>query len=244
MRNILLTIAIVFGVYFSSCQSNQAPSNPNEHKIVVSEVLQANEYTYLHGTDNDKDVWMAVPKMDATVGETYYYNGGFPMTNFQSKDLNRTFAEVLFVDVVSKTPIVQNNQQQQAANPHGNNVPNTGNITDAQKPKVEKSDVKVEHSNGEISISELFKNKDSYNGKKVKVKGKVVKFSPEIMSKNWIHLQDGTDFDGKFDLTITTTSTDVKVDDIVTLEGTLTTNKDFGFGYFYEVLIEDASITK
>ena len=64
------------------------------------------------------------------------------------------------------------------------------------------------------------------------------------MSKNWIHLQDGTDFEGKFDLTITTSSTDVKVDDVVTLEGIVSINKDFGYGYFYEVLLEDAKILK
>lgn len=242
MRLIFLTIAIVFGVYFSSCQSNQNSGNPNEHKVVVAEVLQASEYTYLRVNENDKELWMAVPKMEAQVGETYYYENGMPMTDFKSKDLNRTFKEVLFLEYLSKNPIVAGNETN-ITNPHGT-IPNTGNITEAQKPKVEKKDVNVEHNNGEIAISELFKNKEQHAGKTVKVKGKVVKYSPEIMNKNWIHLQDGTDFNGKFDLTITTLSTDVKVDDIVTLEGTVAVNKDFGFGYFYDVLIEDAKIIK
>ncbi len=237
MRIILLTIAVVFGAYFSSCQSNQSTSNPNEHKVVVLEVLQANEYTYLRVNENDKELWMAVPKMEAQVNDTYYYEGGFPMTDFKSKDLNKTFKEVLFLEGVSKTPIVAD-KNMNMANPHGNNQANQ-NVT-PQKPNIEKKEVVVEHNNGEITIAELFKNKDKYAGKTIKVKGKVVKFSPEIMSKNWIHLQDGTDFEGKFDLTITTSSKDVKVDDIVTLEGIVSINKDFGYGYFYEVLLEDA----
>ena len=242
MRIIFLTLIIVFGVYFSSCQSNQSSSNPNEHKVVVAEVLQASEYTYLRVNENDKELWMAVPKMDALAGETYYYDNAMPMTDFKSKDLNKTFKEILFLENLSKTPIVAGSEANKV-NPHGT-IPNTGNISDAQKPKIEKKDVVVEHNNGEISIAELFKNKEQYAGKTVKVKGKVVKYSPEIMSKNWIHLQDGTDFEGKFDLTITTSSTDVKVDDVVTLEGIVSINKDFGYGYFYEVLLEDAKILK
>jgi hypothetical protein len=63
------------------------------------------------------------------------------------------------------------------------------------------------------------------------------------MKKNWIHLQDGTDFSGKFDLAVTTDS-EVKVGDNITVEGVITLDKDFGFGYFYEVLMEDAKINK
>ena len=93
MRIIFLTIIIASGVYFSSCQSNQNSSNPNEHKVVVAEVLQANEYTYLRVNENDKELWLAVPKMEAQINDTYYYEGGFPMTDFKSKDLNFFQAE-------------------------------------------------------------------------------------------------------------------------------------------------------
>jgi len=240
MRIIFLTIIITSGVYFSSCQSNQNSSNPNEHKVVVAEVLQANEYTYLRVNENDKELWLAVSKMEAQINDTYYYEGGFTMTDFKSKDLNRTFKEVLFLDNLSKIPIAANKNMNKA-NTHGN-AQAEQNIT-PQKPKIEKKEVVIEHNNGEISIAKLFQNKEQYVGKTIKVKGKVVKFSPEIMSKNWIHLQDGTDFEGKFDLTITTNIV-VKVDDIVTLEGKICVDKDFGYGYFYEVLLEDAIISK
>jgi len=62
------------------------------------------------------------------------------------------------------------------------------------------------------------------------------------MDKNWIHLQDGTEHDGKFDLTVTS---DITADtgEVYTFEGTIALDKDFGFGYFYEIIMEDAVIT-
>jgi hypothetical protein len=92
-------------------------------------------------------------------------------------------------------------------------------------------------------LNNLFINKDKMAGKTVILTGKVVKFMPEIMNKNWIHLQDGTSFSGLNDITITTLAT-VKVNEIATLKGTVVLNKDLGSGYKYEILIEDAVLVK
>ena len=75
------------------------------------------------------------------------------------------------------------------------------------------------------------------------MKGQVVKVNEEIMGKNWIHIQDGSGSAADFDLTITTVEK-VKVDDVVTFEGTISLSKDFGAGYFYEVIMEDAKLVK
>ena len=92
------------------------------------------------------------------------------------------------------------------------------------------------------TIAEIFAEKTSLENKNVKVRGKVIKFSPEIMGKNWIHIQDGTGSEGMNDLTVTTANS-VKLGDIILVEGTLVLNKDFGYGYNYDVIIEDAQIT-
>ena len=76
-------------------------------------------------------------------------------------------------------------------------------------------------------------------GKTAKIKGQVTKYTPAVMGKNWIHIQDGSDFNGKFDLTVTSLN-DVKVGDVVTLEGKISLNKDLGYGYFFDVIMEDA----
>jgi hypothetical protein len=85
----------------------------------------------------------------------------------------------------------------------------------------------------------LFVNKEKYENKIVTIRGKVVKYNPEIMGKNWAHIQDGTDFNGVFDLTVTTADV-VTLDEISVFEGKITLNKDFGSGYSYEIIMEDA----
>jgi hypothetical protein len=62
------------------------------------------------------------------------------------------------------------------------------------------------------------------------------------MKKNWAHIQDGTDFEGNYDLTITTAD-EIQVGDVVLFEGKISLKKDFGSGYFYEVIMEDAKST-
>ena len=90
-------------------------------------------------------------------------------------------------------------------------------------------------------VEELFAKKEKLNGKKVIVKGKVVKFSPGIMGKNWIHLQDGSGKQGTNDITVTTDQ-NAAIGDKIVVTGNLVTNKDFGGGYKYEVIIEEAAV--
>jgi hypothetical protein len=70
----------------------------------------------------------------------------------------------------------------------------------------------------------------------------VVKFISGIMGKNWLHLRDGTGAPGSDDLTVTTDAT-VETGSTVVVRGTVTTDRDFGAGYKYELIIEDAEIT-
>jgi hypothetical protein len=71
----------------------------------------------------------------------------------------------------------------------------------------------------------------------------VVKYNAGIMGKNWLHLRDGTgsDADSSNDILVTTSQT-AKVSDVVTVKGIVRTDKDFGAGYVYKVLIEDATL--
>lgn len=103
---------------------------------------------------------------------------------------------------------------------------------------VKKMDIKLEPCDGCTSISSLLSNKQSFSGKVIRVKGQVTKFNPEIMGKNWVHIQDGSEFQGGFDLTITTDKK-VSLGDTVTFEGKIVLDKDFGYGYFYNVLMEE-----
>ena len=113
----------------------------------------------------------------------------------------------------------------------------------AQKPAIEKKVVEAPKVEGAITLAELFQNKEKYKGQKVIVTGQVTKFNPAIMNTNWIHLQDGTDFQGEFDLTLTTAD-ELKVGDKVALQGDVVLNKDFGAGYYYKIIIENAVVLR
>lgn len=111
------------------------------------------------------------------------------------------------------------------------------------KPVATKADIKIEPCPDCITIDRLVAGKKSYSGKKIRVKGIVTRVNEAIMEKNWIHIQDGTEAEGVFDLTITSNQS-VAVGDTVNFEGTITLDKDFGYGYFYNILMEDGNILK
>ena len=96
---------------------------------------------------------------------------------------------------------------------------------------------KVEGGN---TIAEVYADKEKLNGKAIRVRGKVTKFTANVMDKNWIHIRDSSTPD---DLTITTSGT-AAIDAVVIIEGKLSLDKDYGFGYVYPLVVEDASITK
>ena len=93
-----------------------------------------------------------------------------------------------------------------------------------------------------VKVEEVFAKKDALNGKKITVKGEVVKFNSGIMGKNWVHIKDGSGKPGTNDLTATTKDT-AKVGEKVVVTGTLAVGKDFGAGYKYEAIIEEATVT-
>jgi len=252
LNNILKFLFAGIIVASASCHSGQespatSTGQSNFHKIVVQEVLQATEYTYLRAKESTNDIWLAVPSMAAKVGDTYYYEGGIEMKKFESKDLNKVFESVILLEKLNTEPksasVVASDKP--ASNEATDNpAPMTQNNTAGENYKrkatpPEKKAVTVAVAKGGISIAELYAKKNNYAGKTVKIKGQVTKYTPAVMNKNWIHIQDGTDDNGKFDLAVTSES-EVKVGDIVTVEGKISLNKDLGYGYFFEVIMEDA----
>ncbi len=100
----------------------------------------------------------------------------------------------------------------------------------------------IKKAEGGKSIAEIYAAKAELGGKPVKVRGKVVKYNANIMGKNWLHIQDGTGTAGSNDLTVTTTA-QTNVGDTVLVTGTVSANRDFGSGYKYGLIIEDANVT-
>lgn len=241
MKKILFwSVASVVAIFvFAQCKPNTektetikteetAVKNTNSHQITVKEVLNANAYTYVLGTEAEKEYWIAIPKTEVSVGKTYTYEGGVEMKNFESKDLKRTFDSVLFVE-----GIIDPNATAAAES----------TSTPAKVVSSAALSKGITLAKGGISVFDLYATRDKLAGKTVILTGKVIKFMPNIMNKNWIHLQDGSNFNGFNDITITSLEK-VNVDAVVSLKGKVTLNKDLGSGYKYDVLIEDAVLVK
>jgi hypothetical protein len=99
----------------------------------------------------------------------------------------------------------------------------------------------IQKASGGHTVAELFAGKDELADQETAIRGRVVKFNSGIMGRNWIHIRDGSGSEGSNDLTVTTGDT-VKVGDLVVIRGTLKTNQDFGHGYSYDVLVEEAKV--
>ncbi len=232
MRNKLVVSLVFTALFLAACSQNNEKNKAVQdiaagtHKVTVRDVLQAESYTYLNVSENGRDFWIAITKEDVRKGETLYYVGGLEMRNFESKDLGKTFDVVYFVDSISREPVATPGMAM--SSPHG-------------KPKTaQDQQITVTPAQGGITIAELYANRKKYDGKTVHIRGKVVKVNEAIMGRNWVHIQDGTNDNGNYDLTVTTND-NVRVGDVVTFEGKIALDKDFTAGYVYDVIMEEAT---
>jgi hypothetical protein len=242
MKNLKSLLIACLLVLLSACYNQ---SGSEFITVKVKQVEQVSGYTYLLVKGKGPEYWVAVPTMEASAGETYNYQGGMLMQDFHSKELDKTFKEVIFIDALlteapsSALSVGQNEASSMGiSNPHGSK-----DATPGSKTRIAKSDIYVEGCEGCISIAELYANPASYEGKTVRVRGEIAKFNPAIMKRNWAHIQDGTEHEGKFDLTLTSQES-FEVGAIVTVEGVVALNMDFGYGYSYELLMEETIVVE
>lgn len=232
-------------------------SQPAAFSGKVLETQDVSPYTYVRLDDGaGNEIWAAVPETQLEIGEEIALQGGVVMTNFKSKTLNRTFESIIFASGLVRgsendavqTPAVAGGSSSDAVQseggPHGMTSQSSGG---SARAIVSFTGVQVEKSTAQngYTVGELFDKAVSLNNRKVTVKGMVVKISPNIMGKNWIHIQDGTGDPSKntHDLVVTSSAL-VEKGTIISLEGVLAADKDFGFGYRYDVLIEDAVVVE
>lgn len=224
----------------------------------IKETMNASGYTYMLVDSNGAESWVAIPETMVKTGDTVNYFEGMEMKDFTSKTLNRSFGTIFFSpglaseknvaapstessdnDSFASAVKAERSEQAPAAI---NDTQASGGSAGAIVPFTEISVEKAAGPNG-YTVSELFAQAKELNGKIVKIRGKVVKVSPAIMGRNWVHLQDGSGnpMQNSHDLVVTTNET-VDLDTTVTFEGTITANKDFGAGYKYDAIVEKAVI--
>lgn len=220
-----------------------APEQPKSDKTAASraestlsgkviETMDSGGYTYVKLESSGKNIWVAVPKMKLKKGQQVSFRPGAEMTNFESKTLKRKFESIIF----SAGP-ADDKAGKENMTPPGSKE---SVVISKEKINVDKAKGPNAHT-----VAEIYKNKDTLDKKEVVVSGKVLKVSEGIMNKNWIHIQDGTGDTATNTQDLVVTSQDLpSVGDIVTVTGTLSKDKDFGSGYKYSLIIENASIKK
>ena len=237
MKHLLLIGGILLAVIRTQAQTATAYSGR------VLETTNAGSYTYVLVDVGAKKVWAAANEFEVKTGDTVTFTGGDPMPNFHSKAMNRDFAEIYFVSDMSlgaakpaaKLPPGHPDLGGGAGGLPKNHPPLTG-----QAPAtVDVSNIKP--ATGGKTIAEIFAGQAQLNGQAVIVRGKVVKYNSGIMGKNWIHIQDGTGQPGSNDLLVTSQA-EAKKGDTILVTGKIATQKNFGAGYKYAVLVEDASV--
>lgn len=263
----VLAIALVLG----ACKKPEPPApqaqgalsavQPASIKGTVAERIDASPYSYLRLTTAQGEIWAAVPQSNVTSGAEVTVEGPMPMDGWESKTLNRKFDKLVFGTLAGQGataaapagavpaghPPVPSGTAPAGTAPGGAAPGIAAQHAAAATGPADAGNVKVARATGADarSVAETHAQRAQLREKKVAVRGKVVKFSAGIMGRNWVHLRDGTGAQDKGNNDITVTTTDAAaVGDVVVARGVVRTDKDFGAGYVYPVIIEEAKLSR
>ncbi len=233
----LLAICLLVSASLTWAAPGQAPSSSVKGEVL--EVKNVDSYTYLKLKTKGGETWAAVTSAAVKKGETVTIENVMTMRNFESKSLKQTFPIILFGNlggpsVGAMGAATSGASAADVAAAH----PGFAKVDDKQMVKVAKAT-----GPNARTVAEVLTKGPELKDKPVLVRGKVMKYTPGIMGKNWLHLSDGTGSAANEtnDLIVTTTQ-QAKVSDVVTAKGIVRTNRDFGAGYAYKVLVEEATL--
>lgn len=228
MRNALIACALfALAACAKPAAKPAAAADASKLNGTVVETLDAGGFTYVRLKTAAGEKWVVTSPVDVKVGSDVSVSSAMAVEKFESKALHRTFDNIVFGSIDGAE------QRPHASAPPA--PPAHAEITDVNVAKAEGADAKT--------IAEIWASKGALKDRRVVVRGKVVKFLPSIMGKNWLHVRDGSGTRGKGDDDIAVISDDqTKVGSVVTLTGTVRVDKDFGAGYQYPVIIEDARL--
>ena len=194
----------------------------------VLETMNAGGYTYMRLKTGSGETWAAVNRANVSKGAKVSVENPMEMEDFESRSLKRTFPKIVFGSLAAS-----GNGAAEMAAAH------------AGVAKAEVGDVRVPKAVGANArtVAEIVTRGGELKDKPVLVRGKIVKYNPGIMGKNWVHLRDGSGSaaDGSNDVLVTTNDK-ARLGDVVSVQGLVRVNKDFGAGYSYKVIIEDATL--
>ena len=212
--------------------------------------MNSGGYTYARLTASGSDTWIAGTEFTLSVGDSVTATVDMPMEQFHSRTLNRDFPRIYFVREVARNGQAVAASAASAA-PAASALPSAPTMMDSHgasnaadaTPTAAVLIARVPPAPGGMTVADVWTKRAALSGKAVVIRGQVVKVNYDILGANWYHLQDGSGVvaTGTHDLVVTSQAR-VNPGDVVTVSGVLTTGKDFGAGYAYDAIIEQADI--
>lgn len=197
------------------CRVDAAGESGNMVTGAVIETMDSGGYTYVRIDTGNEKLWAAGPAAEIKTGDEVTISLDMPMAGYHSRSMDRDFDVLYFV----------------------------GGFTQAHAGAGSQTEITPDRdigiAEGGKSIAEIIDQHQQLANRQIKVRGQVVKFNPDILGRHWIHIRDSS---GDRDLTITTND-EVTLGDVIVADGRIVLDKDFGYGYVYEIMMEDAAIT-
>ena len=247
IKPLLLIGCLLLPVSLAVAQPAAADNSRVTGKVV--ETMNTAGYTYVLANTGTKKVWAASTQFAVKVGDTVAFRADSPMENYHSKSLNRDFDVVYFTGTVSvngasaPVPALPPGHPSVTSEP-AQVLPPGHPALPAQTTAPDLGLKGINPAAGGQTIQQIFAQASRLAGKPVTVRGKVVKYNAMILGKNWLHIRDGSGSVASHDLDLAvTTAATAKLGDIVLVTGVLSTNKDFGSNYKFDVMIDDAKVT-
>lgn len=244
-RLLLLVVALTSGFVvaltpgFGSPRANETAAHETaleQGELLSGKVLEVKDvenYTYLRLQTRDGEIWAAIPRTGVEVDAQVTIKNPSPMDGFESPSLHRIFDRIVFGTLAD------------ADSHSGAHGTAAMHAAIGQQSGVAKVDVPKATGPDARTVAEVVEKTPDLNEHAVKIRGQVVKFTPNVLGKNWLHLRDGSGSvaNGSNDILVVTQD-EANVGDVVLVTGIVRTDRDLGSGYSYRVLIEEARLQR
>ncbi len=261
MKQLLIALVTAVAAHAAWAAGEAAPPPAPPVKGEVLEVLDTEGFTYMRLKTAKGETWAAVGKAAVKKGDQVSIVNPTVAQNFQSKSLKRTFDSIVIGKLAGASGAAGTSAPAMAAGTPGAaaasppamaaGAPHPGvdmsqfHGSKARVPEVEIGKIAKAPGASGRTVAEVYADRTALKDRPVAVRARVVKVTPGVMGKNWIHLRDGSGSasDGSNDL-LATSKDEPKVGDLVVAKGTVRTDVNLGSGYAYKVLVEDTSFGK
>jgi len=250
MKTTLLLLTLLF-TFTNAQEGNIAMHGTEKAQNVqifygkVLEIKDAMGYKYLKIDENGTEVWIAIANAPVVVGDKIGYDKQMKMKDFESKSLGQKFEAIYFASDVHLPQKASRpkSMKELLAQRNKSKDPHTGVYKKSSHIDTDKKPTKPFVTKETYTIEEVHMWSEALKDQTITMEVTVGKVLHNIMKRDWVHVSDGSGHEKSAtnDLVLTAASSTVKQGDKVRAKGKVIVDKDFGFGYFYKVILQDVT---